>query len=288
MTVESGVNQVAVPADAPAVNKEVEVSVSLNDHGSMSTQKRVTQYQPDSKTATGGTTSRQVTVESGVNQVAVPADAPAVNKEVEVSVSLNDHGSMSTQKRVTNYQTKSKRARSRLPTEEVETVETINDTSEPISPFGSASLSQNDHGSATTRVTTITPKAISSGWRTWTRTVKTVRGTYTYNCGMIVFRNQQQIPSMPGRHDYHPSVSINQYGLYDGTITYADLANFVEGGEQGGVYGGIQQGSITIDGVSHSTKVFYGYGNEGTEAAVKASQVIVKGVQLPHRTYFTS
>ena len=288
VTVESGVNQVAVPADAPAVNKEVEVSVSLNDHGSMSTQKRVTQYQPDSKTATGGTTSRQVTVESGVNQVAVPADAPAVNKEVEVSVSLNDHGSMSTQKRVTNYQTKSKRARSRLPTEEVETVETINDTSEPISPFGSASLSQNDHGSATTRVTTITPKAISSGWRTWTRTVKTVRGTYTYNCGMIVFRNQQQIPSMPGRHDYHPSVSINQYGLYDGTITYADLANFVEGGEQGGVYGGIQQGSITIDGVSHSTKVFYGYGNEGTEAAVKASQVIVKGVQLPHRTYFTS
>ena len=137
-------------------------------------------------------------------------------------------------------------------------------------------------------MTTITPLAISSGWRTWTRTVKSPRGTYTYNCGMIVFRNQKQIPAMAGRHDYHPSISINQYGLYDGAITYADLTNFEENGGQGGVYGGIQEGSITIDGVSHSTKAFYGYGNEGTEAAVRANQVIVKGVSLPHRTYFTS
>ena len=103
-TVETGVNQVSVPTAAPAVNKQVDVSVSLNDHGSMSTQKRTIVYQPDSKTATGGTTSRQETVETGVNQVSVPAGSPAVNKQVDVSVSLNDHGSMSTQKRTIVYQ----------------------------------------------------------------------------------------------------------------------------------------------------------------------------------------
>ena len=286
--VESGINATGAPSVSGGTNVSCDVSVSPNDHGSLSFTKRKTTHKPSTRKGTASDSGHTVEVESGINATAAPSVSGGTNVSCDVSVSPNDHGSLSFTKRKTTYKPQSGIAHSNLPTERAQTVVRSNTTADPTSPFGSASLSLNDHGSKTTSVTTITPLAISSGWRTWTRTVKSPRGTYTYNCGMIVFRNQKQIPAMAGRHDYHPSISINQYGLYDGAITYADLTNFEENGGQGGVYGGIQEGSITIDGVSHSTKAFYGYGNEGTEAAVRANQVIVKGVSLPHRTYFTS
>ena len=276
------------PAAPGGVNKVVDVDNTPNGMGGFNTVKRVTTFHPDSRQASGGTTSRTVTVESGINQTAVPSDGGGVNKEVDVSVSLNDHGSMSTQKRVTTFHPDSKMAISNLPLETVETVVKINATEEPRATFGSASVSPNDHGSATTSVTKITPKPLDSGWVKWTRTVKSTRGKYTYKCGLRVFRNQETVPGMTEDHDYHPSVSINQYGLYDGSITYADLDNFEETGGAGGAYGGIQTGYIEVNGEKHETRVFYGQGNEGTEAKVKANQVIVKGVNLPARTYFVS
>ena len=285
-TTERKENTLSTPSATPGVNKVVEIEETPNDHGSKTTLKRVTQYQPHSKTATGGSASYTDEVESGVNQTAVPGGAGGVNEVVDVSLSLNDHGSMSTQKRTRTYKPQSGIAHSSLPTERMQTVVRSNTTADPNAPFGHASVSLNDHGSKTTSVTTITPIAISSGWRTWTRTVKSPRGTYTYDCGMIVFRNQKQIPAMGGSHDYHPSISINQYGLYDGTITYADLRTFEEAGQ--GQFGGWAEGHITIGGVRHNTISYYGTGNEGAEAQAAANAIIVEGVKLPRRTYFTS
>ena len=100
-----GVNQPTIPASGVGgINESRRVTAQPNDHGSFSTTEERVVYIPQAKKATGGTISRQETVETGVNQVSVPTAAPAVNKQVDVSVSLNDHGSMSTQKRTIVYQ----------------------------------------------------------------------------------------------------------------------------------------------------------------------------------------
>lgn len=100
-----GVNQPTIPASGVGgINESRRVTAQPNDHGSFSTTEERVVYIPQAKTATGGTTSRQETVETGVNQVSVPTAAPAVNKQVDVSVSLNDHGSMTTQKRTIVYE----------------------------------------------------------------------------------------------------------------------------------------------------------------------------------------
>ena len=284
-TTERKENTTTTPSATPGVNKVVEIEETPNDHGSKTTVKRVTEYHEK----TGGGSSNSgggvvtSTTERKENTTTSPAATPGVNKVVEIEETPNDHGSKTTLKRVTTYKPQSGIAHSNLPTERVETVVKSNATEDPSAPFGSASLSLNDHGSKTTSVTTITPIAISSGWKTWTRTVKSSRGTYIYNCGMIVFRNQKQIPAMGGAHDYHPSIGINQYGLYDGTITYADLASFTEGGQ--GQFGGWAEGHKTIGGVRYNTITFYGTGNQGAEAQAAANSIEVKGVSLPHRTY---
>ena len=287
-TTERKENTTTTPSATPGVNKVVEIEETPNDHGSKTTLKRVTEYHEK----TGGGSSNSgggvvtSTTERKENTTTTPSATPGVNKVVEIEETPNDHGSKTTVKRVTTYKPQSGIAHSNLPTERAQTVVRSNTTADPTSQFGSASLSLNDHGSKTTSVTTITPIAISSGWRTWTRTVKSPRGTYTYNCGMIVFRNHKQIPAMGGRHDYHPSISINQYGLYDGTITYADLASFTEGGQ--GQFGGWVEGHKTIGGVRYNTITFYGTGNQGAEAQAAANSIEVKGVSLPHRTYILS
>ena len=270
-------------------NKRKTVSVRKNDDGKTA-DKTTTEQTWSEKTGGGSSNSGggvvTSTTERKENTTTSPAATPGVNKVVEIEETPNDHGSKTTVKRVTTYKPQSGIAHSNLPTERAQTVVRSNTTADPTSQFGSASLSLNDHGSKTTSVTTITPIAISSGWRTWTRTVKSPRGTYTYNCGMIVFRNHKQIPAMGGRHDYHPSISINQYGLYDGTITYADLASFTEGGQ--GQFGGWVEGHKTIGGVRYNTITFYGTGNQGAEAQAAANSIEVKGVSLPHRTYILS
>ena len=252
----------------------------------MSYTKRTTRHLPNVKTGIASDAGHVTTVESGNNATAVPSANGGINVSTDVSVSPNDHGSLSYTKRTTRHIPATGQATSALPTERSTTVVSINTPANPNASFGHASLSLNDHGSKTTSVTTITPIAISSGWRTWKRTVRSTRGTYTYNCGMIVFRNQKTIPAMPGAHDYHPSISINQYGLFDGTITYADLRTFEEAGQ--GQFGGWAEGHKTIDGVRYNTITFYGTGNQGAEAQAAANSIEVKGLSLPHRTYILS
>ena len=80
--------------------------------------------------------------------------------------------------------------------------------------------------------TTITPKKVDSGWKTWKARVlyriDSVNGftkvtIKEYKCGVRIFKNFKSPPALTGIHDFHMSISINQYGLYDGTITYRDF-----------------------------------------------------------------
>ena len=277
----------------------------------MSTQKRVTEFKPDKKQATGGTVSRTVTVESGVNQTAVPTDSPAVNKEVDVSVSINDHGSMSTQKRVTQYTEQTATATSNFATEKATTVVKTNTTGEASAGMGNASAHPNDHGSKTTQVTEYTPLPKDSGWIKWQSVEKSPTHTYTYECGLRVFKNFAAVPTPSGGARVQVSANINRYGLYDGSIAYSKLISWAQGGGSGGTEGGSQAGSfqytyvsdyviggegtdgdITITPVfgtaSISTRTYYGRGNEGSEAQAAASSQPLPGLHLPHRTYITS
>ena len=102
-TVEEGINQPTVTVPSPGVNESVSANIGINDHGSLTTNVRKIKYIPALRTATGGTTSATETVETGVNQTTVPTGTVGVNKRVDVSVSMNDHGSMTTQKRTITY-----------------------------------------------------------------------------------------------------------------------------------------------------------------------------------------
>ena len=127
----------------------------LNENGTYNNETQTTTYAPKSATATGGTTVVAETVETGINQTKVPDAEAGANRRVDVSVSLNDHGSMTTQRRTAVYRPVTATAQTKFKTETSTTKVTINDTS--LNPTGGqfceTSVSPNDHGSATTHVT---------------------------------------------------------------------------------------------------------------------------------------
>ena len=166
---------------------------------------------------------------------------------------------------------------------------------------GAASAQPNGMGGANTQVTEVTPLPIDSGWIEWDSTNKTARGTYKYKCGVRVFKNLRDCPTPPGGVNGNLSVGINQYGLYDGCMTYSELKSFEEN-TGSGVYGGSQAGRIRIERrvwdpgaqawykelYTASTRVYYGKGNEGSEAADKASCYYIPGVHLEQHKYIIS
>jgi len=216
-TVTSGINQTSVPTTAPTVNRREDVSVSINDHGSMSTQKRTIVYYPDQRTATGGTTSQQETVTSGINQTAVPTAAPAVNKREDVSVSINDHGSLSTQKRTIVYSPDERTATGGTTSQQETVTSGINQTAVPtatpaVNRREDVSVSINDHGSLSTQKRTIVyqPREAEISWTG-------NGGTYRYKS----FSHNPTVPTVvtPTNGTASASVQQNAEGSFDGTVT---------------------------------------------------------------------
>ena len=298
-TVESGINAPSAPSETGGVNEDVSVSVTPNDHGTVSYQKRKRTFNPATKTATGGSAGVTETVESGTNATSVSSSPGGVNEDVSVSVTPNDHGSVSYQKRTRKFNPATTTATSNLPTETRVTRTTTNNTalSESASQ-GSASATPNGMGGANTQVTEVTPHPVDSGWITWESTNKTVRGTYTYKCGVRVFKNLSACPTPPSGVDGKLSVGINQYGLYDGCMTTSELISFAEDGSSGGSKAGRiaverrvwdpKKQAWYLERYSASTRVYYGTGNEGSEAADAASDYYIPGVHLRPRKYITS
>ena len=149
----------------------------------------------------------------------------------------------------------------------------------------------------------ITPKEIIGNWVEWTSTQTTPRGVYSYAHGIRVFVNVgpkdgqtaeariAALKAVPAGATHTPadvqiSCHINRFGRYDGSLSYKDLTQFAE--QSTAQDGGITRGSITVKGVSHNTIAFSGTGNEGSERYYKANAILVPGVDLPARIYFTS
>lgn len=191
-----------------------------------------------------------------------------------------------------------------LKTVETTTTNSLNSTASVG--VGSASVAPNSHGTFTERKVEHTPKPVKSGWHTWTSTVKQVNATYTYEHGILIFKNQSNLPSTAGRHNLNVSAALNEFGLLDGTLTYSDLKSWTTDSGSNGTFGGHQDGTITIyepvytleEGTNgtelkcDSTKafsfdvtVYYGRGNEGSEAEAAANNKLFAGLSLPSRTY---
>ncbi len=293
----------AKPGCTTAAPNVVRRTVSrLNENGTYNNETQTTTYAPKAATATGGTTVVAETVETGINQTNVPSAEAGTNRRVDVSVSLNDHGSMTTQRRTAVYRPVTATAQSKFKTETSTTKVTVNDTN--LTPqggeFSESSVSPNDHGSATTHVTDYTPNPVDSGWIKWDSETQTASGIYRYHNGIRIFKNVSEIPTPPSGTNCSVSVHINRYGLYDGSIGYSDLYSW-DTGSSSSTYGGIQSGvkygyifrNIEEEDengnkvkktqrclVSIPTITFYGRGNEGTEAYWRANGYTAPGISL--------
>ena len=222
-TVETEVlrNQQSIGTGPGAANVETEVSGSMNEFGLLDGTVRTVTHTPARRSVTGGALKRRVAVEAAINEMEPPQGEPAVNREVDVSVSPNEHGSMSWSKRTTTFEKATGMATVDNPmSTETNEVSTNDEDTAPIasSPRGtvkSMSVSPNEHGSATVQKVTRTakPKIESKTW-------DTADGNYVYHHYVKVFRNQEQIPDIPDKA-YHMtlSMSINEYGLLDGVIS---------------------------------------------------------------------
>lgn len=277
----------------PEVNKEKQVSYRLNEDGKTA-DKTLTTRTWSERAAPGSTDSGgtvQTTVTRKINSPTAPAPVAAGPNVVrEVDAQPNEHGSFTVSERTTVYSEQTAVSTSNFATESAVTTVKTHSPGKATATQGNASANPNDHGTATTQVTEYIPHFIDSGWIVWQRKSVTTRGTYTYQCGLRIFVNAPSpsfaVTGATGK-DVQLSARINRYGLYDGQVHYAELVNFAEGGAGGGTWGGIQDGQITYKGTTYNTKVFYGHGNEGSEAYYKANCIIVPGLNLPERMYIT-
>ena len=110
--------------------------------------------------------------------------------------------------------------------------------------FGETSSTPDDRGAANTTVVEYVPISADSGWIEWDSEVKSPSSVLKYRCGYRVFKNMEKPPPPGvGASDVDLNVSINRYGLYDGTIAYKKLVSWVRDGSGGGSGGiGTQTG----------------------------------------------
>jgi hypothetical protein len=196
-----------------------------NDHGSFTKTHRRTVYHE--KTATGKISSKAATtnVTRKINTLSTDDnESPDVNKTVEMDATPNDHGSFTTVKRVTKYTPISKTATSEFANETAKTIVTINDTRPSVSPGNNSTVTvtPNEHGSATITETSYTPIESDTGNITWQSAVDTPTMHLVYQNTLRVFKNKK-LPPTPGFYCQHMSISINRYGLFDGTISGSKL-----------------------------------------------------------------
>ena len=221
----------AMPGTADAMglggsqpNVVVETDETPNDHGSVTVTTRLTRHQP--RSGGGSSISRggvSITTERKINQPdpLQHTGGALQNQIVEIENTPNDHGSFTTTKRTTTYTKQTATATSNSALETRTTTTSINDP-DTNPDADEASATPNDHGTATTVKTSITPIPHNSGWITWQSRVNMVNATYYYNNGIMIFRNMNSIPSPQGRH-VSLSATVNKHGLFDGSMSYSSL-----------------------------------------------------------------
>lgn len=290
--------------EKPGANVVKRKSSRLNENGTYDNETRTTTYEPDSKTANGGSANAAVETTVATNQTTPPTSgASAVNVEERVSLSLNEHGSMTVNKTTTTYTPATATATTKWATETVTTTTTRHDTNRAVTPsgeYGSSSASPDDNGAATTSETSVTPNEIDSDWITWESTTVTSRGKYKYKHGLRVFCNKTTPPTPPSGSNCSLNVHVNKFGRYDGSMSYTDLDSWEESSSGSGDEGGSSSGKVhfyifrqTAEGktqkrqVSLGTVSYHGSGNFASESSAAANATIVAGLKLPARTYGT-
>ena len=278
-------------------NHEKHISATPNGHGSFT----VTEEDIEHKSATtgeltSGSADRITKTKVAINADLPPHQTPGVNTEVEVSATPNGHGSFSVSERVTTHKQRTVVATSEMPTLKQVTRTTINDTESPSGQ--EAGATPNDHGSQTTRTTEYTPKPLISGWMTWDSQEKLVRATYTYEHGLLLFINQDAVPPVKSGKNCQVNAHYNQFGKFDGNITYKQLKSWTEkvamGLKEAGSVGGTIRATIYDPKANKwkdydiTVRTYWGSGNEGSEASTRANQKMISGLHLPPRTYATN
>ena len=268
-------------AEDPDVNVEKSVSARMTEEGSWDVERATTTHREFGpvEVATAAGEARDVSIRVYRNAVSpISVDNPGCNVDVSVSASVNDHGSYDATVRREAFKELSVTAVSRWATETSTTKHVRHgaDFSPSASRYGEASGSPDDLGGTTTTVTEYDPIPVDSGWITWDSETSAKNGTYKYHHGLRVFKNQGTVPTPPRGANSSVSVSINKFGLFDGSISYDDLYSWEEGGS-GGDEGGSTPVTVTVNtftaggaiqGVAEVTgRLFYGSGNEGAYAS---------------------
>ena len=240
-------------------NEEIDVSLQRNEFGLVDGAVRRTTYAKTMgrSVAKGAMRAKQSVTVTRNDPDQEASEAPAKNKTVEVSVSPNDHGTFDKTVRVTDFEAATEVAvgGTMLYSEE-RTVSTNTEDGATWTPTQGTvydvSAEPNDHGTKRLVVTrrTAIPQSTS---HTWTSVEKNARSILTYERGVFVYQNQQNIVEPAGSWDSKSlsGLGVNQYGLLDYVWSCSTLT-----GIQDNSGGGGGTGNIRIDSEQVTTEYY--------------------------------
>ena len=290
--------------DLTGRNVEASVSAHLNGHGTFDGTIHKETYQPKSYDLGSVSSGFKMTAYTAFYNMGEPLQLESgSNKDGSVSAHMNGHGTLDGLRVQEEYIPVSKTLVSHTSNASLDedTYAYMNQVNPIFETAGagqraSASAHMNAHGTFDGTCVVATAKPQDTGWLTWDS--KQAMPTYTYKWahGIRVFTNQEigWVSGLAGGlegKDGSVSISINSFGLVDGTASYRFLKEWTL--TNGGEDGGISTGTVTVvykDGTvkTYNTRAYSGAGNDGMERGDKASHKIIEGVSLPARTYIVS
>jgi len=218
-----GKNQLIPVGGIGAVNEDVQISQSINDHGSYDYQQRRIVYRQTVDRTNAGTTNALVSTEIGRNAESAPGAPVRVNEDVQISVQRNDHGSVDYTTRRIRYLPREETCRGGTVMQR-ETVtagsnQTIVPTSSPaVNVRDDVSVVLNDRGSFSTnhRRVVFSPSLLKRSWSDENNVYE-----------LTSYRNQlNPVVASSTKGTVSNSFSINEHGSYDGTsLRRVSLAN---------------------------------------------------------------
>ena len=299
-------NLTEVPAMTAGHGQSISASVSRNNVGSYDGSFRVVTGKPygEERIASAENDSQTVEFHAFQNLNAPPTMEAGQGESITASVSRNELGLFDGNYRVTKAKglppTMVAEVNNAYRSTQIFQFQNLEKADVPSGGNGqqvTASANRNEFGLFDGKYTIETAKPFDSGWITWDSKTVTASGTYWYHHGLRLFYNQEH-PLTDGMRGSNVSVSarMNEFGLFDGQLTYSDLYDWTEGGGSDG--GGHKDGEVTVEqalvdplGVAWKRNAtvrvtkYWGKGNEASEASVAANQTLPQGLSLPARTY---
>lgn len=226
------------------------VTISSSPTGRGSANKTITKRTAKEKEteSSGGTVSRSVSMKSFRNKKSVPNEGVSQNVEVDVSASVNEFGLQDGTVRKTVYHPETVTAEGGTQLYTERTVTTANDTDvnpvqqsvQGVIVSTSASPTGRNSANVTKTVRTAHGRMMPGDFDQleWDDVHLSATRRVVYHNRLVVFRNQAKAPRIEENQSgsCSPSISINEFGLLDGTYHYKALVSDepVGGGSGGG------------------------------------------------------